>query len=121
MLNSAYKTAFGDEKMGVCGALRLGFMVHYLMEKYPEEWAQFVSEQSPEGKIIMAYGASLGRWWSIAKLFDNIITHKEMYYNFMEYMGKQCKSDTYQVSETWRWCDVASCVPPTLPTRSCPS
>ena len=86
MLQGAYKAAFGDAKMGVPGALRLGYIVHHLKTKFPVQWKEFVEQNSTdeEGKALMLYGASLGRWWSIVKSFKGIVAREQLYHNFME-------------------------------------
>ena len=67
MLQGGYQSAFGGPKMNVMSAVRLGFMLHYLMDKYPNEWKEFLKGLSVEA--LMAVGASLGRWWSIIMSF----------------------------------------------------
>jgi hypothetical protein len=38
VLVNAYHPTYGKEEMGVCSALRIGYMVNYLQGKYLGEW-----------------------------------------------------------------------------------
>ena len=71
ILVNAYIDAFGDEAMGVCSALRVGFMVHYLQSKFKHHWKQYTNRFAPTSK--MCHGASKNRWWSIVAAFGDII------------------------------------------------
>lgn len=38
VLVNAYHATYGKEEMGVCSALRIGYMVNYLQDQYLGEW-----------------------------------------------------------------------------------
>ena len=52
---NAYHAVFGKEEQGIISALRIGFMVNYLMAKYPDEWKAYcVKHDHPEIAYLMA-------------------------------------------------------------------
>ena len=99
--------AFGDEAMGVCGALRLAYVVNYLQKKYPKAWASFLERTSagPEFGAIVPAGTK-GRWWSLAVAWGCILRDPSLYSDFFMYMANDTTiSDTFRsmLRETSAW------------------
>ena len=99
VLCNAYLAAFGADAMGVLSALRLGFMVNYMMTKCPEfreSFLRFCEKNGyHEAKHICA-GASTTRWWSIVASFGDIYRHLEVYRAWFEFMAAGNESQTFQ-------------------------
>eukprot|EP00617_Octactis_speculum_P001016 CAMPEP_0185790860 /NCGR_PEP_ID=MMETSP1174-20130828/158039_1 /TAXON_ID=35687 /ORGANISM="Dictyocha speculum, Strain CCMP1381" /LENGTH=1350 /DNA_ID=CAMNT_0028485721 /DNA_START=70 /DNA_END=4122 /DNA_ORIENTATION=+ len=107
ILVAASLNAFGDEAMGVCGALRLAYVVNYLQKKYAKHWASFLETTSagPEFKAIVPSG-SKGRWWSLAVAWGCILRDPGLYSNFFMQMANDTAiSDTFRtmLKETSAW------------------
>jgi hypothetical protein len=89
---------FGDEAMGVCGALRLAYVVNYLMKKYTKEWVDFCEERNAptEFKAIVPRGEK-GRWWSLQVAWGCIARDPLLYSDFF-----MMKANDTTISETYR-------------------
>ena len=99
VLCNSYIAAFGGDAMGVLSALRLGFMVNYMMTKLPEFRESFLTYCDRNGhhdaRHICA-GASTTRWWSIVASFGDIYKHRAVYTAWFNFMTKTNKSPTFQ-------------------------
>ena len=99
VLCNSYLAAFGSDAMGVLSALRLGFMVNYMMTKMPEFRESYLkfcdSIQRPDAKHICA-GASTTRWWSIVASFGDIYKHLDVYRAWFDFMASGNESPTFQ-------------------------
>lgn len=89
---------FGDEAMGVCGALRLAYVVNYLLKKYTKEWVDFCEERNApaEFKAIVPRGEK-GRWWSLQVAWGCIARDPRLYSDFF-----MMKANDTTISETYR-------------------
>jgi hypothetical protein len=85
ILNNAYMAAFGDEEWGVPGSLRRGFMVAYLIEKFPDEWRSFCVDHGLEAHLVAS--ASKGRWWSMLQSNGDIDRQKDSLIEFFTIMS----------------------------------
>lgn len=87
MLMCSIHASFGKAAMGVCSALRLAYVVPYLMQHFPESWVDYATKNgSPEVAKVFV-GASEGRWWSIKISFDDVYEHRELVLGWLMYMS----------------------------------
>jgi hypothetical protein len=74
VLMNSYFAAFGKQEKGVCSALRLSFLVHYLQLKFKSEWVDWCAKNACPGiSGHMVAGGTSTRWWSIALSFSDIL------------------------------------------------
>jgi len=126
-LMNAYHATFGYEEMGVCSALRVGYIMNYLMglEGHLDRWKVplsclyvmcissliffyqvWANENGFENIAFKACGASKGRWWSVVQSFSDVYLHRAAYRGWCEHMAKALgTSCTYQhiYVETTSW------------------
>mmetsp|Transcript_37370 Transcript_37370/g.83626 ORF Transcript_37370/g.83626 Transcript_37370/m.83626 type:complete len:245 (+) Transcript_37370:336-1070(+) len=64
VLMNSYHSTFGLEEMGVCSALRCGYIIHYLMciEGHFDQWTTWAKLNGHELIAYKAAGASKSRW-----------------------------------------------------------
>ena len=92
ILMNSYHSTFGFEQMGVPSALRVGFIINYLMG-LDGHFDQFeIWAKDPEGGncpaiAFMACGASKGRWWSVVKAFGDVYRNRVKYSEWCLYMA----------------------------------
>ena len=115
ILCNSYIAAFGDEEWGVCSALRLGFMVHYMMTKLPDfkdSYYRFCDDKGYHGAKYVCPGASTTRWWSIVSAFGSIYRHRTVYIEWFDLMAAGNDSPTFQplFVEIAKWLRVEKCI-----------
>ena len=115
ILCNSYIAAFGDEEWGVCSALRLGFMVHYMMTKLPDfkdSYYRFCDERGYHDAKYVCPGASTTRWWSIVSAFGSIYRHRTVYTEWFDLMAAGEDSATFQplFAEIATWLRVEKCI-----------
>ena len=97
VLVNAYVAAFGDEDMEKNSALRLGFLVSYLQNKFPEHWKNFC-EENPQYDINYKCAAAVKtRWWSVMKSFGDILKNLGAYSEWSKELREDCaaKNNNY--------------------------
>jgi len=105
ILMNGYVVAFGDEEMGVAGALRRGFLTSYLVRKFPKEWKDFCTKKGDAEAPIPA-SASKGRWWSIVASHGDIKMSKARLVEFFTEMSNRLSADStfrdlFKVAACW--------------------
>ena len=99
-LMNAYHSTFGFEEMGVPSALRVAYIVNYLMslEGHLELWKSWAELHGYAAIAFKACGASKGRWWSVVQGFSDVYHHRVAYSAWCIYMASYLgtTSSTYQ-------------------------
>lgn len=115
ILCNSYIAAFGEEEWGVCSALRLGFMVNYMMTKLPDfrdSYYRFCDSNGHHDAKYVCPGASTTRWWSIVAAFGSIYRHRAVYIAWFNLMASGNDSPTFQplFADIAKWLRVEKCI-----------
>ena len=106
ILMNAYFAGFGDEERGENSALRLAFMVPYLVNMYWEEFVSWASVHRVGEKMHHCAKGEEGRWWSIIVGFGDVLRSRELYSDFFRYQtdcNKSTSAYTPLLKETAAW------------------
>ena len=108
VLMNAYHSTFGFEEMGVCSALRCGYIINYLMslEGNLDAWKKWARDNGHEAIAYKACGASKSRWWSVVQSFGDVYRNREAYSDWCIFMANGAKSTSsykaiFEEAATW--------------------